>query len=151
MEEHPRRSSNSRTEAIREEKNVETGCNDARELNNSTLQQYWGFGVPDKRWLWQEIPFCQVELDRSYRGSYSGDRAPDPEPDVTRFKNVSFVGDSPEYLVARNHRAGQGQSAWVFALVLTIADELQKHRVPPAAAVATGISTHLNVFANRPP
>jgi len=95
-------------------------------------------------------PFCQVELDRSHGVVTLVTEPQTPEPDVTRFKNVSFVGDSlrvpgsAELIVqVKDNLHG------VFALVLTIADELQKHRVPLAAAVATGISTHLNVFANR--
>ncbi len=73
-----------------------------------------------------------------------------PEPDVTKLKNVTFVGDSLRVpgrseLIVQVHNNLHG----VYALILTIADELQTRGAPLTAAVATGISTHEDVLANR--
>lgn len=73
-----------------------------------------------------------------------------PEPDVARWRNITFrpvhsdKGDLGELKVTV-----EGNVHGAYSLLTSVADQLQLHRDPLAAAVATAVTKHRDLFAGK--
>ncbi|TYQ14266.1 UNVERIFIED_ORG: putative PD-(D/E)XK family protein DUF4420 [Gordonia westfalica J30] len=122
---------------------------DARLLNLATLDALW----TNKAQLDLPItgtPTCRLQIDPDASLLRLITPYGDPEPDVTRLKNVRFEAISSDgtergaitIQVDDNLHGAYG-------LLSEIADELQIRKSPLALGVANAVIRHRNMFANR--
>jgi hypothetical protein len=122
---------------------------DVRRLTFSTLERLWNGGAPLVLPV-QGDPPCRVLVDPKDGRITLVTAYQTPEPDVARLKNVSFnaVSDGDDDLAELTVRV-DGNIHGVYGLLATIVDELQIAKAPLAAAVATAVARHRDVFAAR--
>ncbi|MGL5825377.1 MAG: PD-(D/E)XK motif protein [Nocardioides sp.] len=132
----------------REEEGVEISP-DARHLTFTTLDELWSNGAPMALPV-RGKPACRLQLDPKNSLIALVTAYESPEPDVAKLKNVSFnaVSSGDDELAEITVRV-EGHVHGAYGLLATIADELQIEKMPLAAAVATGVARHRNVFASR--
>lgn len=122
---------------------------DARHLTLTTLDDLWDNRAPIQLPINGE-PECQLQLDPENKTIRLVTDCSRPEPDVARFKNMSYAayssGDDDYAEIAVRV---EGSAHGAYSLLADIADELQLRNVPLAVAVANAIGRHRDVIANR--
>jgi hypothetical protein len=122
---------------------------DARHLTLSTIDILWANGVPIELPIAGD-PVCHLRLDPKNRKISLVTAYQIPEPDVTKFKNVSYnAAVESELDVAELTVRVDDNAHGAYGLLATLADQIQVERLPLAAAVAVAVTRHRDVFAAR--
>ena len=122
---------------------------DGRHLTISTVDHFWNSGIAIEIPL-NGTPICRLRLDPEHAAMQLITVYERPEPNVSELEHVSFgasVVDGETFGelsidVEENVHGAYG-------LLATVADEIQVAQAPLAAAVATAITRHRNIFAAR--
>lgn len=122
---------------------------DSRHLNLSTLEEFWAAGLA------MEVPVsgspqCRVRLDPKHSVISLVTPYRPPEPDVAKLKNIDFlvsVADGEDLAELTIDVDGPVHPA--YALLATVADELQLRSASLSAAVASGVARYKGLTAAR--
>ncbi len=122
---------------------------DARHLSVANVDSIWKSGHPMMLPM-AGSPACKLDL-RPAKGTITLITAfTPPEPDVAKWRNITFTpvvsdeGDLAELTVSI-----EGNVHGAYGLLATVADQLQLHDEPLAAAVAIAIAKHRNLFGGK--
>jgi hypothetical protein len=122
---------------------------DPRHLSLATLDALWDNAAPMVLPI-QGTPPCRLQLDPKNRQMSLLVPYATPEPDVAKLKNVRFSAlASGDEELAELTVVVDGEVHAAYGLLATIADQLQLHGMPLAAAVAAAVTRHRNVLASR--
>lgn len=122
---------------------------DGRHLTISTLDDLWTSGLPMEIPL-HGSPACRFRLDPAHATLQLITDYDSPEPDVSKLKNVWFSASAAgDEILAELTVRVEGTVHGAYGLLATVADELQVTQAPLAAAVATAVARHRNIFASR--
>ncbi len=122
---------------------------DARHLSVANVDSIWRSGHPVMLPM-TGSPACKLDLHPA-KGTITLITAFNPpEPDVARWRSITFTpvasdeGDLAELTVSVD-----GNVHGAYGLLAAVADELQLHDEPLAAAVAIAITKHRNLFGGK--
>ena len=122
---------------------------DARHYSLANVDALWTAGNPIVLPI-AGTPACHLHLHPSNGTIRLTTPFTPPEPDVAKWRNISFkpvaadAGDLAELTVVVEDNVHGA-----YGLLVTVADRLQLEDEPLAAAVATAIAKHRNIFAGK--
>lgn len=122
---------------------------DARLLTVGSLDQLWAHGAQLELPI-DGTPSCKLQIDPDARLMRLVTDYAEPEPDVTRLKNVEFdsISSDGRMLGEITVRVDDNLHS-AYGLLSEIADELQIRESPLALAVANAVARHRSMIANR--
>jgi hypothetical protein len=95
-------------------------------------------------------PRCKLDLHPAHGTITLITAFTPPEPDVAKWRNISFNPvNSNEGNLGELTVSVEGNVHGAYGLLTSVADQLQLHQQPLAAAVATAIAKHRDLFAGK--
>ena len=123
--------------------------NDARHYSLANVDAFWDAGNPTVLPI-AGTPECTLDIHPTNGTITLVTPFTPPEPDVAKWRNITFkpVASDCEDL-AELTVAVEDNLHGAYGLLTSIADQLQLEQEPLAAAVATAITKHRNMFAGK--
>lgn len=124
-------------------------ADDARHLSMANVDSVWTSGHPVVLPI-AGSPVCKLDLHPANGTITLVTTFTPPEPDVSKWRNIMFKpvnsdeGDLGELTVSI-----EGNVHGAYGLLTSVADQLQLHQEPLAAAVATAVTKHRDLFAGK--
>lgn len=122
---------------------------DARHLSFTNIDDIWAAGHPVVLPV-AGSPDCKLDIHPGHGTITLITPYVAPEPDLAKLRNITFqptASDSGE--LARITVTIEGNVHGAYGLLTTVADQLQLHSEPIAAAVAAAVTKHRNLFADK--
>jgi hypothetical protein len=122
---------------------------DARHLTYSNLDALWDGGASLILPV-QGSPLCELRIEPSARRISLVTDYKEPEPDVSKLRNISFeaVASNGQDLALVTIRVGDSPHG-AYGLLAAIADGVQIEKLPLAAAVAAGVASFKDILSTR--
>lgn len=122
---------------------------DARHLSLANIDFLWTSGHPVVLPI-AGTPACKLDIHPANGTITLITAFTPPEPDVAKWRNIRFKPvDSDEGDLAELAVSVEGNLHGVYGLLTSVADQLQLFGEPIAAAIATAVTKHRNLFAGR--
>ncbi|MGK5684012.1 PD-(D/E)XK motif protein [Actinoplanes sp. URMC 104] len=122
---------------------------DARHLSMANVDIIWTSGHPMVLPI-AGTPLCKLDLHPVHGTITLLTAFTPPEPDVAKWRNISFSPvNSDDENVGELTVSVEGNVHGAYGLLTSVADQLQLHQQPLAAAVATAIAKHRDLFAGK--
>lgn len=122
---------------------------DARHLSMDNVDVFWASGHPVVLPI-TGSPACTLDLHPGNGTITLVTAFTPPEPDVAKWRNITFRPvHSDEGELGELTVSVEGNVHGAYGLLTSVADQLQLHDDPLAAAVATAITKHRDLFAGK--
>lgn len=124
-------------------------ADDARHLSMANVDAVWTAGHPVVLPI-AGSPACTLDIHPANRTITLTTAFTPPEPDVAKWRNITFkTVDSDDGDLGELTVSVEGNVHGAYGLLTTVADQLQLHDEPLAAAVATSVTKHRDLFAGK--
>lgn len=124
-------------------------ADDGRHLSMANVDLVWASGNPVRLPI-AGSPLCELDLNPAGGTITLVTAFTPPEPDVAKWRNITFESSNAgDRDLGELKVVVQGNVHGAYGLLTSVADQLQLHQEPFAAAVATAVTKHRDLFAGK--